>query len=1392
MAETTSPSPDRARPRRWLRVLLAMLVLGAALLAGGVAWLARSDGGSAWLLARVPGLAATGTQGSLAGGPFRAERIELKLGLRMLVVNGLAWQDARWRWRPHDGAWIGLTMEALRAERVEVSGPASAEPLALPVSLRLPIALLLPDARIGALHLEGQAPLTQIAISAELGARAGAEHRVSQLAFVWDRTRAQGRAAIASDAPFSLDVQAEARSLDGAARPWLAGLTARGPLQTLALQAQIGSDAAPGAMLRAEATVQPFAAWPLSALAATMQDLDLAHLGSGLPATRLSGRVDIDTRGLDAPVSARLAVANASPGRWDQQRLPFTALELELSGHPRQRERLDVQRLAIQLIERAGRIEGSGHWHGDTAELALRLHGVRPALLDARAPAMTLGGTTSMQLGGLAAPDGSRGPAATQRLQARLAIEGRLDARSALPVQIGAQVQAERSGAAWRIDLKELDARNGTARAQATLAAERSSDGSWRIRSAGELAGIEPALWFPGAADSAWRRGPHRLAGSWKADLQAAAAPASARQIEARLLALRGNAEFVLRDSLLAGVPLEGSLRLDGRTPGWGVDAALHAGANHATLQGRLAPHAEDDRWRIELEAPALAALQPLIALHPAAAAALRGPDGGLALAGRIASQLQGEGRWPAMRANGTMRATALQAGALRAARVQAQAQAGPDAAAPLALHLDGEQLALGALRADTLQARIDGSLAEHRVAIDLLTPLRPPAWADALLGAPASGTRLQSRSRGRWQPGDARDGPLAGRWLAQAIELDVGALVASTGTASANGPAWLRARELNAQLQFDADGHLLAASAEPGRAELLGAALRWHQAQWRAGAGTAKGEATLDAELEPLALAPGLGRLQPAAGLGGNLTLAGHARVSIGAQFSADVVLERHSGDLTLTDDTGTTAFGLTDLRFALAAQDGTWHFTQALAGGNLGVLAGAQSLRLTADARWPRPDTPMEGVLEWRIADLGAWTPFTPPGWRLSGMLRTGAALGGTFGSPQITGEMNGSRLALRNLLQGVDVRDGELALSLRGSEATIDRFVFKGGAGELRLTGGASLGAEPRARLQLTAERFKLLGRIDRRIVASGDATLLLAPQSLALDGGFRIDEGLIDFSRSDAPSLDSDVQVRSGRAAAPESAASAAAPGASAASSGTPRTQRIALQIDLGQDLKIRGHGLDTQLRGNLALSAPNGRLAIAGSVRTEAGSYAAYGQKLTIERGVLTFNGPADDPRLDILALRPNLDQRVGVLVSGSAQAPRVRLYSEPEMSDSDKLSWLVLGRAPDGLASTDTALLQRAALALLAGEGQGLDSTLLSNIGLDELSVRQNETGDVRNTVVSVGKQLSRRWYVGYERSVNSTTGSWQVIYRVAQRFTLRAQSGEDNALDAIWTWRWN
>ena len=93
-------------------------------------------------------------------------------------------------------------------------------------------------------------------------------------------------------------------------------------------------------------------------------------------------------------------------------------------------------------------------------------------------------------------------------------------------------------------------------------------------------------------------------------------------------------------------------------------------------------------------------------------------------------------------------------------------------------------------------------------------------------------------------------------------------------------------------------------------------------------------------------------------------------------------------------------------------------------------------------------------------------------------------------------------------------------------------------------------------------------------------------------------------------------------------------------------------------------------------------------------------------------------------------------------------------------------------------------------MALLAGEGEGLTDQFTKALGLDEVSLRQTD-GETRETVISLGKQLSRRWYVGYERGLNSTNGSWQLIYRIAQRFTLRAQSGQDDSLDLIWIFRW-
>jgi translocation and assembly module TamB len=605
-------------------------------------------------------------------------------------------------------------------------------------------------------------------------------------------------------------------------------------------------------------------------------------------------------------------------------------------------------------------------------------------------------------------------------------------------------------------------------------------------------------------------------------------------------------------------------------------------------------------------------------------------------------------------------------------------------------------------------------------------------------------------------------------------------------GTA-AGSPTWLQARELHGKVFWS--GGPARASIEPGHADVLGATLRWSRFDWQAAdAHGAAAKLDLQASVDPLPIAPILRNLQPGFGWGGDLAVGARIEAHSAPAVHVDLRIARAGGDLGVTDEYGTQALGISDLRLAVAADGGVWNFTAALAGSALGSATGTVTAHTQGNAAWPDAATPIQGDLELRVANLGAWGRWLPAGWRLSGEAHAGARIGGRFGAPEYTGHAEGSNLGVRNFLQGVNVTDGKLAVALQGSTATIESFSAKGGSGTIQGEGSATFDAAPAAQIELRADKFELLGRVDRRIVASGKATLRLDAKALALDGEFRIDEGLIDFTRSDAPSLGDDVTVIRRPVVA---AAGAASSTPLSLPPTTTRPTTLDLRIAMGDKLRVRGRGLDAGLRGELRLTSAGGPLLVNGTLSAVDGTYQAYGQKLGLDRGVITFVGPVENPRLDIEATRPNLDVRVGVAVSGTAQNPRVRLFSEPDMSDIDKLSWLLLGRASEGVGSDDTALLQSAALALLSGEGPGVTDRLTHAIGLDAISVRQENQGDVKATIVSLGKQISKRWYVGYERGLNATTGSWQLIYRLAQRITVRAQAGGDNSLDLIWTLRW-
>ena len=835
------------------------------------------------------------------------------------------------------------------------------------------------------------------------------------------------------------------------------------------------------------------------------------------------------------------------------------------------------------------------------------------------------------------------------------------------------------------------------------------------------------------------------------------------------------------------------------------------AGALVVQAHGELDPKDAQDTWRLAWNATSLAPLQPWLRLLS--------PDTTLPpLAGLSQGEAELDGRWPRVRSRGQVQLPRLSVGSTRAGEVpievqdlSASWQMGSQSQDTLAVQARLGQLRTAEVRVEGLDLQARGTSAAHALTLQMARAGAPRAWAPN--GAAATngsgngsgnGTALLPslwsaalQAQGRWihEPEAGRlgwQGQLQTMSLAAAATPGAAASPASPASAAAAAAPLLQLLKPTAvRVVTEPAGLHLTLGAT--RVALLDARLALDELDWQRGPSDAAAEAgrptrlQLRARLEPLPVAPLLARAQPGFGWGGDLRVAGSLAIRATPEhFQADAELGRESGDLTVTTtetDAGRTPqrLGLAAMRLALSAHDGRWQLSQSLSGGNLGSLEGSQTLQAAPSASWPGLAAPVQGRIDLQVAQLGNWGRWLPAGWRLTGRLGSQARVAGTLGAPTFSGDLSGDNIGVRNPLQGVDWRDAQLRVVLAGDTARIDSFSVRAGAGTLSATGTAELGASPQLRLKARADRFAALQRVDRRVVASGEADLTLDARSTVLRGRLRADEGRFDFTQSDAPTLADDVDVGRGEVDAEDRERVV-----------TPRSRRantLDLRVDLGSAFLLKGRGLSTRLAGDLRLTSPGNRLAVQGTIQAVDGTYAAYGQKLRIDRGNILFTSVPENPRLDIIATRPDLeDMRVGVTVTGTAQSPRIRLFSEPTLSDTDRLSWLLLGRASDGLGRTDLALLQRAAYALIAGESDA--PSLVEQIGLNEFSVRQGE-GDTRETVVTLGKQLSRRWYLGYERSLNAATGTWQLIYRLAQRYTLRAQSGNDTALDFIWTWKW-
>ncbi len=814
-----------------------------------------------------------------------------------------------------------------------------------------------------------------------------------------------------------------------------------------------------------------------------------------------------------------------------------------------------------------------------------------------------------------------------------------------------------------------------------------------------------------------------------------------------------GSVNLTLQQSTLSNSPLWGVAKLtaDKRHVA-NADVDLHLGANVVAAKGAFGSGRDTLNWRID--APQLAAL---------------GPDFGGALRG--SGTLSGTMDTPSLTAALEGQNLRMKAQNLKSLRATANVGSGRGAADPLALDVQiagyasgepGKETRIATARlqstgtrgAHTISAAARGDAFDANLAINggYVANGKQNVWSGAL-------TALQNRGR-------------------YAFTLAAPAPLRIAGAPGAGVKGLANPEQIafsGATIRLPAGSVTLQSLAKNGarwtsRGAATGVPINYLAQFSDAVRQNLRGDMTLGADWALDMTAPAASGAAPA--------LAGSVHVF------------REKGDL-IAGDVVPVALGMRQLDLRADVNGGALHAQVNVDGSRIGtakVDATAQMIRGRLDN-----DSPLRLTATANLGSLAWVSPLIgQPGLEVDGALALNVSGAGTVGAPTLNGTVNGDRMAVRWPDQGLRLRNGELRAVLAGDTLQLQRFAFEGNSGRALIDGNVRFaGGEAAMNLKLVADKLEALSRPDRTVILSGQATVVRDAKRFAVEGSFKADRALVEFAPQDRPTLSDDVIVL-GRANPKDAAAKK--PGAA------PLT--IDLTADLGDDFHIRGLGADAYLAGSVHVrKVGDGQPRINGTIRTVSGTYAAYGQRLAIERGAVTFSGAYDNPSIDILAVRkrPEGEQlsdtnvEAGVQVRGSALSPTAKLVSTPNVPDSEKLSWLVLGHGMEGTTGNEADVLSAAAGALLGGKGGtgGIQSKLANSLGIDELGVRQGagqETG-LANTVVTVGKRISSRLYLSFEQGAATATSVVRLRYKLTPRITLALQTGTNTALDVLYSW---
>ena len=429
---------------------------------------------------------------------------------------------------------------------------------------------------------------------------------------------------------------------------------------------------------------------------------------------------------------------------------------------------------------------------------------------------------------------------------------------------------------------------------------------------------------------------------------------------------------------------------------------------------------------------------------------------------------------------------------------------------------------------------------------------------------------------------------------------------------------------------------------------------------------------------------------------------------------------------------------------------------------------------------AKLSRDDRTLAGTFSLQQFDLAFLAPLLGELTEFQGEANSTLELSGELQNPQLNGALKLSRLKLKGKQAPTDIDDANLDITLNGKHASIQGQISTPD-GNIDIDGQAQWPQLDnwQAALHIKGDELKLQVP-NARIMLAPDLTLNATPELTKLSGTIKIPQANISIKnlpQSAVELSDDTVMVDSNRHPLPQQEKSSV-------------LFETDINLQLGDNVKLSAFGLKTHLHGKLRVrQQPHQVVRINGDVNLKDGTFRAYGQDLLIRKGKMNFNGPADQPFLDIEAIRnpDNMEDDViaGIRVNGPADEPSVRIFSEPAKAQANALSYLISGRDLESGSGSSGSAITTSLIGMTLASSSKVVGEIGEAFGLKDLTLDTAGAGD--NSQVTVSGYLSPDLQLKYGYGIFNAVGEFTLRYRLMKRLYLEAIAGLDNAVDLLY-----